>query len=70
MHDEDRDRTDPASRDTPTEDKGGAYPTMPPLDALEPDLEQEGEAPEAPESGWGGAARAAEGELTEKEQDR
>jgi hypothetical protein len=63
MNDRDRDRTDS------TEDRGG-YPTMPPLDAVDPDLEQEGEAPDKPESGWGGAARAAEGELTEKERDR
>ena len=70
MHDSDRDRSDPQSGDTPPLDTGGAYPTMPPLDVAEPDLEQEGEAPDAPDEGWGGAARAAKGELTEKERDR
>ena len=60
MHDTDRDRTD----------EPAAYPTMPPLDAVEPDTAQEGEAPEAREDGWGGAARAAEGEMPEKETER
>ena len=60
MHDTDRDKTD----------EPAAYPTMPPLDAVEPDIEQEGEAPEAPEDGWGGAARAAEGEMPGKETGR
>ena len=63
MHDQDRDRTDPT-------DESGGYPTMPPLDTVDPDVEHDGGAPDAPESGWGGAARAAEGELSEKERDR
>ena len=61
MHDDDRDRID---------EPDAGYPTMPPLDAVEPDTEQEGEAPDAPEDGWAGAARAAEGEMPEKETDR
>ncbi|MGZ8474753.1 MAG: hypothetical protein ACXWWQ_00820 [Candidatus Limnocylindria bacterium] len=63
MHDQDRDRSD-------STDESGGYPTMPPLDTVDPDVEQEGEAPDAPESGWGGAARAAEGGLSEKERER
>ncbi len=71
MHDEDRGRPHRVIPDiTSPVDEGGGYPTMPPLDALEPDIEQEGEEPDAPESGWGGAARAAKGELPDEERDR
>jgi hypothetical protein len=55
--DNDRDRIE-----RPEDERAGGYPAMPPLDAVDPDLEQEGERPDPPESGWGGAARAAEGD--------
>ena len=61
-HDDDRDRIQ-----LPEDDAGeptGAYPPMPPLDAVDPDLEQEGEKADPPESGWGGAARATEEDAT------
>ena len=55
--DDDRDRIE-----QPADERSGGYPAMPPLDAVDPDLEQEGEVADPPESGWGGAARAAEGD--------
>jgi hypothetical protein len=66
MSDTDRDRNDPEG---PEDLKTGGYPAMPPLDAVDPDLEQEGEKADPPDSGWGGAARAAEGE-TDRDRDR
>lgn len=52
----DRERDEP---ERPEDPKTGGYPPMPPLDRVDPDLEQEGEATDPPEGGWGGAARAA-----------
>ena len=63
--DDDRDRID-----QPSDESVGGYPAMPPLDAVDPDLEQEGEVADPPESGWGGAARAAEGDPRMDEGDR
>lgn len=47
-HDDDRDRID---LDEPADQRSGGYPPMPPLDAVDPDLEQEGESADPPESG-------------------
>lgn len=57
--DHDRDRIEPDESKEP-EDPSASYPTMPPLDAAEPDLEQEGERPQSTDSGWAAAARAVE----------
>lgn len=56
MSDHDRDRE---THERPNDLDTGGYPAMPPLDAVDPDLEQEGEKADPPDSGWGGAAQAA-----------
>jgi hypothetical protein len=66
MTDQERDRNDP---ETPEDLATAGYPAMPPLDAVDPDLEQEGEKADPPESGWAGAAGAAEGEA-DRDRDR
>lgn len=57
MTDNDREKSD---LEGPENLKSGGYPPMPPLEAVDPDLEQEGEAADPPDSGWAGAARATE----------
>jgi len=59
MTDNEREKTDPEG---PEDLKTGGYPAMPPLDAVDPDLEQEGEVADTPDSGWAGAAKATERE--------
>lgn len=56
-HDDDRESAEPEG---PENIKSGGFPPMPPLDAVDPDLEQEGEAADPPDSGWAGAAQATE----------
>jgi len=65
-HDDDRDK--PPER--PEDLKTGGYPPMPPLDAVDPDLEQEGETADPPDSGWAGAAQATERDAPGGREDR